>query len=193
MSSGGGDGFMASSWRLTTIFLAFLFFFTQSQCGGSGVDLAGDDSNLDNPPAGDDDDDEITVGLTSETVEDEEVVFSTEDDGEVTTNEEIATIAPEMGIITADSAYLDCSTRTEEGDPELDYVSLTCTNDAGTSTIEYRFYCTASADDSEVFVVNRIIGSDTSTAEELWDTIIITCEENTDGETEFFEEEYIVS
>lgn len=187
---------MTSIWRPTKILLFFVFLVILTQCGGggSGVDLNGDGANTEDPPAADGEE-EITVGLTSETIEDEEVVYTTEEADGVTSNEEVATIAPEMGIISADSAYLDCSSRTEAGDPELDYVSLTCTNDAGTSTIEYRFYCTASTDaeGNEIFIVTRIVGDDTATAEELWSTAIITCEENADGETEFFEEEYIVT
>lgn len=186
---------MLSAWRGFTVLFTFLLFLSHAQCGGggSGVDLSGDDSNIDDNDLDGDDTEDSPVGLTSETVEDEEVVYTTDEEDGVVSNEDVATIAPEMGIIDEDSAYVDCSTRTEAGDPELDYVSLTCTNDAGTSSIEYRFYCTASSDDSEIFIVTRIVGSDTSTAEELWDSIIITCNENEDGETEFFEEEYIVS
>lgn len=187
---------MNFDWRNIIFILLLQSTLLLSHCGGgSGVDLSGDDSNVGNSSGdGDSTADEDSVGLSSETIEDEEVVYTySEDDADSTTNEDVATIAPEMGIITSDSAYIDCSTRTEEGDPELDYVSLTCANE--TSSIEHHYYCTASVDedDNEIFIVSRVIVDDESPAEELWSTSIVTCIENEDGSVEFFEEDYIVS
>ncbi len=203
-------------WLRSVLFsciLAFAYLGAFTHCGGgSSVDLSGESSAIGgNEQSGDDDDssEEATSSFTSETVEDDEVVQSAEAGAVGDNNEAEVVNAPELGYVTETLVYLDCCiadtldadedddieecTRTAAGDPETDYVSLGCTQ--GESTITYNYYCTSSidAEENEIFLITRDTDDDPVVTEELFGTILVTCQEAEDGSAELFEEEYIVS
>lgn len=156
--------------------------FLTIQCGGN-VDLDGD-SGFGGA---------ISASLISQTVEDNEIVqtFESGEDGQ--SNEEVVIDAPEMGYVSETLVYIDCSNKLASGNPEVDYVALSCSH--GGETIEYHYYCTASfdGDDNEIFVVTRDTDDDPVVTDELFDNVLVTCEEGEDGLPQLFEEEYIVS
>lgn len=167
-----------------------------TNCGGEGsnIDLSGETSTINQKytnAAAPIEESEPT--FTSETVEDSEVVQSAEAGESGDSNADTAIDAPELGYVTDALVYIDCSLKTAEGDPDADYVALSCTQ--GESTIEYLYYCTTSTDTegNEIFIVTRDTDDDPVVTDELFETILVTCQEADDGSPELFEEEYIVS
>ena len=176
------------------LFVSLIMLGLFANCGGKGsnVDLSGETSTL-NDQGGGEENEESNSNFTSETVEDEEVVQTEEDGDEGDSNEEIVVDAPELGYVTDSLVYIDCADKTEAGDPALDYVALSCTQNE--TTITYYYYCTASTDeeDNEIFIVTRDTDDDPAITEDFFETILVTCQEAEDGSPELFEEEYIVS
>ena len=195
---------------LFSLILSFAYVGAFTNCGGKGssVDLTGETSTLNNNNQANDDTTD-NANFTSETVEDDEVVQTDDAGTEGDTNEDHVVDAPVMGYVTETLVYIDCCvadatdldldgdtdecTRTTAGDPALDYVALSCSQ--GSNTIEYHYYCTSSTDteSNEIFIVSRDTDDDPVVTDELFQTILVTCETAEDGTSSLFEEDYIVS
>ncbi len=161
-----------------------LSLFMMGACGGSSVQLSSG-----GPPDDDDVGEDAVAVLSTETFEAGESVQSSDSSSD---NEDVAVNAPLLSAVTDEIAFLDCSTHEAEGDPAADYVALTC--DVGVHTVTYAYYCTATTDedDNEIFTISRDTDDDPVVTDELFPSILVTCEKN-DGEPELFEEEFIAS
>lgn len=177
---------------LLSVILAWGYSAGFANCGGKGssVDLSGETSTLNN---NNQQNSEEEPSFTSETVEDDEVVQAEDSGSEGDSNVDAVVDAPELGYVTDALVYIDCADKTAAGNPEVDYVALSCTKNE--ETITYYYYCTSSTDaeDNEIFIVSRDTDDDPAVTDDLYQTILVTCQEATDGSPELFEEEYIVS
>ena len=165
------------------VIFAMLCLTLLTACGGSSVQLSSDGND-----GGDVGEDAVAV-LSTETFEDGESVQTSDT---TSNNEDVAVNAPLLSAVTDEIAFLDCSSNEAEGDPATDYVALTC--DVGVHTITYVYYCTATTDGdgNAIFTISRDTDDDPAVTDELYQSILVTCQKES-GEPELFEEEFIAS
>lgn len=157
--------------KLSFTFLCVIALSLQF-CGSTGVDLEGDTSNLNDQ-----------LELEVQTVEDNEVIETTEE-------EDID--APIVSNVSSNLVSIDCAEKTAAGNPDEDYVEITCENSQG--TLLYYYYCVEGTESEDGdFIVAREDSDNPDTVERLFETTLVTCQEDDADDPEIIEEDFIVS